>query len=374
MKSSRTRKLALATTALAAIVLAAQPASAQGLFNLLFGEPNQRHQNPQQEAVQPAPQPQPQRTQPASLPRVAGPSNYEYRPDALVRVDFSAIEIAAEDVRAELPSAGIQVASSEGVDPEIFGSVERLLESADEEALVSVEGAATLPVASARTAGDDGDEVSATSSEDADLASRVSAEIGQADEVAPGAEQALEGPGATDEPAEAVATPGALPTIEDAAPLEIAVDLAPVSVERAQALPEAEEVETAVETVTPVEDPLAASLRLTGPLLEELDAFELMTEKAVGDALVAHYSQHPDFIWVDSTGPNAASLQVLGFSLLPQATVSTPTTTASLRRVRVPARASLPISRWSCLPAPCATCVMSMAAGSIPTSCPAITT
>ena len=98
--------------------------SAQSLFQLLFGEPNQHQQRPTEQFVEPA---QPQRTQPASLPRVSGPSYYEYRPEALVPVDFSAIAVPVEEARAGPRATGVMVASADGIDPEIVASVERLI-------------------------------------------------------------------------------------------------------------------------------------------------------------------------------------------------------------------------------------------------------
>ena len=46
--------------------------------------------------------------------------------------------------------------------------------------------------------------------------------------------------------------------------------------------------------------------------LAGLSGFELQTEKKIAAAIVAYYSEHPDFIWVDQNGPNQRADEVLG--------------------------------------------------------------
>lgn len=297
MKCSRMKKLALATTALAALMAASQPASAQGLFQLLFGEPNQHQQRPAEQAAEP--QPQQQRTQPASLPRVAGPSYYEYRPDSLVRVDFSAIEVPVEEARSGQAATGLMVASSEGIDAQIVASVERLIavgEAQDTDELDAV-------TEQLETAAEDDNEIATGK------ATRTDEDGATTDVLAEEIEQAV----ASEQER------GTIPTVEDAFTLEATgartADVAqpthfPISDEDA-ASAEPDEAEALAVVVEPVEAAGPTPLRLSEALLDSLDAFELMTEKAVGEALVAHYSAHPDFIWVTDAGPSAAAMQAL---------------------------------------------------------------
>lgn len=302
MTSTRTKRLALATTALAALMAAAQPAAAQGLFNLLFGDPNQ--QRPAAQAVEPQaqPQPQPQRTQPASLPRVAGPSFYEYRPEALVRVDFSAIEVPVEEARAEPRAGGLMVASTEGLDAELLDSVDRLISSEQTE----TEDAAfeeSMPDDAPRSAFDPAAEGEGVPGQDAELT-----------EAADDGAKPLAEAEAAEDGLETAVRIEIVPTIENAVTLDVGANAAPASSERAT-IEEADRTTVASdgETLEAVEPPelTPAPLRLTETMLEQLDAFELMTEKAVRDAIVAHYSQHPDFIWVTESGLNDAAVQAL---------------------------------------------------------------
>jgi len=46
--------------------------------------------------------------------------------------------------------------------------------------------------------------------------------------------------------------------------------------------------------------------------LAGLSGFELQTEKKIAAAIVAYYSEHPGFIWVDQNGPNQRADEVLG--------------------------------------------------------------
>lgn len=304
MTSTRTKRLALATTALAALMVAGQPASAQGLFNLLFGDPNQQRAG--QQAVEPQPQAQPQRTQPASLPRVSGPSYYDYRPEALVRVDFSAIEIPVEEARAEPFASGLMVASTEGLDAEILGSVVRLtaLEEADLDAAAAEPGELAQ-----QEAQQPGLEAANEGEEEPGEATQLSEATGDEDA----------GPVAANENEAAesiVDTVQAVPTIENAVTLDTQ-HAAPASERTSVASRDAEDAASAaieiesLEVAEPEVEAAPAPLRLTETMLEQLDAFELLTEKAVRDAIVAHYSERPDFIWVTEAGPNEASMQAL---------------------------------------------------------------
>jgi L,D-transpeptidase YcbB len=303
MTSTRTKRLALATTALAALMVAAQPASAQGLFHLLFGDPNQQRAG--QQAVEPPPQPQPQRTQPASLPRVSGPSYYEYRPEALVRVDFSAIEVPVEEARAEPVASGLMVASAEGLDADILDSVDRLISVEDGEAeAAEAQPAESTPEDAAQTALEPGSDDEALSSEAASTAQP--ADNDRADPVAAGDVETLETAIDLAQEDEGV------PTIENAVTLDTrgAERASAASRETEDATSAATEIES-LQVAEPEMEAAPAPLRLTETVLEQLDAFELLTEKAVRDAIVAHYSERPDFIWVTEAGPNEAAMQAL---------------------------------------------------------------
>lgn len=95
MRNLTTRLAVLPVMAVAAsLALDAPAAHAQNIFDVLFGGNQNRHQRaqpPQRHVAPPprtqvAPQPEPPRRAP---PRVAGPQYYDYRPEALSRVDFS---------------------------------------------------------------------------------------------------------------------------------------------------------------------------------------------------------------------------------------------------------------------------------------------
>lgn len=346
MKSSRNRRLALATTALAAtMTIGVPPASAQGLLELLFGTPEQLHR-PAEPTQQQAPEPQ--RTQPASLPRVAGPSYYDYRADPLVRVDFAAIEIKIEEARAPYAS-GLMVASAEGIDPQIVASVERLAAEASEElaadegmdqaevvvvaedeevsapqaaAVPDVRDAAPLQVETAVAESDDAaEQVAETAQEVMPSDVGTAAQIAFEAEVEAAIEQA---DAAADEVSEIVEESAAsvAEMIEDgvedvagaaeeaAGAVETAVDdgvAAEVETVRQEISEEVEEVVEIIEEKEIAPEPM----RLTEATLEALQEFDLMTEKAVAEALVAHYSEHPDFIWVLDGVPSAAAVQAM---------------------------------------------------------------
>jgi L,D-transpeptidase YcbB len=299
MKSTRNRRLALVTTALAATMMIGAPqASAQSLFEALFGGGNQlnrHHGRPQ--PVQPQPEyVEPQRTQPVTLPRVSGPSYYDYRADALVRVDFSAIEVPVEEARAAIHPSGLLVASADGIDADIVSSVERLVIEEDEESVAEV---VSSP--------EDDEVVAAESPETSPSAEELAIVPDVADAVILEVEAAAaEIEKAIQEVQETAAeAPVARPqpvTIETAAPLELPTEVDTVL----------EEVATEIEQIAePVEEIVPQPMRLTVSMLEALEAFELLTEKAVSEALIAHYSEHADFIWVVDGAPSDAAAQAL---------------------------------------------------------------
>ncbi|MGY6709832.1 MAG: L,D-transpeptidase scaffold domain-containing protein [Rhizobiaceae bacterium] len=308
MKSSRTRNLALATTALAALMAASQPASAQSLFQLLFGEPNQHHQRPAEQVAEP----EPQRTQPASLPRVAGPSYYDYRPDALVQVDFSAIEVPIEEARIDDAVTGLMVASADGIDPEIVASVERLTavdETPDTDELEAV----GEEVQSQATDQDESEVVTDDSDPTEEALASQSEPVEGMDEVAEEASTDIE------LAVETVLEAAPVPSIEDAFTLDASGADTPVMAQPSDApllgeddvaVSQTDDAD-AVAEMAPAEEMAPLPLRLSEAMLDSLDAFELMTEKSVSDAMVAHYSEHPDFIWVTDSGPSDAAMQAL---------------------------------------------------------------
>jgi len=382
MKSSRTKRLALATTAVAALMAASQPASAQSLFQLLFGEPNQHQQRPTEQFVEPA---QPQRTQPASLPRVSGPSYYEYRPEALVPVDFSAIAVPVEEARAGPRATGVMVASADGIDPEIVASVERLIaegeaqdaaerESAEtprqgpaadddgsivaEDAIATDEAMATeqvvetvptmenaitlgvtdepAPVTDLPLQSDEGVASEDTVESEAQVAEQLEtpqavpegdSEIA-AEETGPTVERSDATDLVAEEPGEGVALEQAVetllesnsaPVIEEASTLDLADEPAAMTAQPAVSPPDDadlassdnDDAQAGTVVAEPVEEAAPEPLRLSEAMLASLGAFELLTEQAVSDAMVAHYSEHPDFIWVTDEGPSAAATQAL---------------------------------------------------------------
>jgi murein L,D-transpeptidase YcbB/YkuD len=285
----------MTTTALAALMMLGAPqASAQGLFDVLFGEGNQltrQHARPAPELVA---EPEPERTRPASLPRVAGPSFYEYRTDALVRVDFAAIELPVEEARLSIEPEGLLVASTEGFDAGIVTSAERVVResieqadetAANEEIVPTIEDAVVLDRATVALDGEQADaelavEPSGTDAEIDALVREVTREITGSDDAA--MDTAI-GQSSIDE----------LQPTDDAAAV----------VEAAE-----EEMSRTSEAVEP--DSLDIP-RLTASKLEALDAFELLAEKRVAEALIEHYSENPDFIWVADGAPSEAAAQAL---------------------------------------------------------------
>ena len=104
MKSTRTPLLLSAAAVAAFLTGSAEQASAQGLLEALFG--NKRSAPVVQEQVpQAAPRP------PAAPPRVTGPSYYNYKTDALVRIDFSTLRLPVAEEKASTNADGIDVRS-----------------------------------------------------------------------------------------------------------------------------------------------------------------------------------------------------------------------------------------------------------------------
>lgn len=254
MRLTRSRALAISTTAVVAMLAAgAPPASAQNLFERLFGNRERRVEREAPPPVQQAPAR-------AAPPRVTGPQYYTYKTDALVRVDFAAISPARPDGEASLQPAG--------VDTESVGST---VDATD----VSQEEAATAP----------------------------------GEQVAP-----QEATGEAGSPATA------LPRVQDAQLIGEAAATAPVPrVEDARLIGQG----TVTATLPKVEDAQmigqAAQAHAAQPLTDteiaSLQQFELLAEKDAAEAIVAHYSAVPEFIWVSDGRPNErarAALRTLG--------------------------------------------------------------
>ncbi|MCV0396658.1 MAG: L,D-transpeptidase family protein [Rhizobiaceae bacterium] len=71
------------------------PALSQNLFDMLFGGPVRRERSYPPQPRQPAP---PQRQRKVAAPKITGPSYYSYKPDALVKVDFSGLPSTTQAV------------------------------------------------------------------------------------------------------------------------------------------------------------------------------------------------------------------------------------------------------------------------------------
>ncbi|MBX9461478.1 MAG: L,D-transpeptidase family protein [Aquamicrobium sp.] len=273
MRLTRSRALAVSTTAIAAMLVAGAPsASAQNLFERLFGN---RERRVEREAPPPVVQQAPARPAP---PRVTGPQYYTYKTEALVRIDFAAIKPARLDEEAALGATGI--------DTESVGSTVAVSEAMPSEGVEEIG-------ANAETGG----EVS---------------------ENLPDAESAAGREPANDATSQATG----LPRVEDAQPIGEAAPQQPVSVPRVEdaqligqgtataATPKAEETQ-------PLEQAFEApaSQPLTDAEIASLQQVELLAEKEAADAIVAHYTAVPEFIWVSDGRPNErarAALRTLG--------------------------------------------------------------
>lgn len=109
MKSSRSPLLLSATAVITFWAVSAEQASAQGLLEALFG--NKRSAPVVQEQAPPA-APKP----PAAPPRVTGPGYYDYKVDALVRIDFSSIKLPTQNGAGATDQPQQQVAAQKALE------------------------------------------------------------------------------------------------------------------------------------------------------------------------------------------------------------------------------------------------------------------
>ena len=109
MKSSRSPLLLSATAVITFWAVSAEQASAQGLLEALFG--NKRSAPVVQEQAPPA-APKP----PATPPRVTGPRYYDYKVDALVRIDFSSINLPTQGGAGATDQPQQQVTAQKALD------------------------------------------------------------------------------------------------------------------------------------------------------------------------------------------------------------------------------------------------------------------
>ena len=109
MKSSRSPLLLSATAVITFWAVSAEHASAQGLLEALFG--NKRSAPVVQEQAPPA-APKP----PATPPRVTGPRYYDYKVDALVRIDFSSINLPTQGGAGATDQPQQQVTAQKALD------------------------------------------------------------------------------------------------------------------------------------------------------------------------------------------------------------------------------------------------------------------
>ena len=94
------------------------------------------------------------------------------------------------------------------------------------------------------------------------------------------------------------------PVIEEASTLDLADEPAAMTAQPAVSPPDDadlassdnDDAQAGTVVAEPVEEAAPEPLRLSEAMLASLGAFELLTEQAVSDAMVAHYSEHPDFI------------------------------------------------------------------------------
>jgi murein L,D-transpeptidase YcbB/YkuD len=270
MKSMHARRLALlSTVVVAGLAAGASGASAQTLLDVLFGNRERRVQRVMPpEAVAPPPREVPR----AAAPRVSGPQYYTYKTDPLVRVDFAAIAPATSDRRADADA---------GIDGGSVASVAMPVE----EPLVVVAQAST------------GADVLSDALVEGVVPDQAEIEEG-APETTVGAQDAAgQGPLADDPLADAL--------VEGVAeqPAEIA---APAAEEPATASPEPSIVPAPEEAVVaPEPQPLTAGT------VAALQEFELLAEQEAAEAIVAHYSAVPEFIWVAEGGVSERGREAL---------------------------------------------------------------
>ncbi|MEO3999873.1 L,D-transpeptidase family protein [Mesorhizobium sp. CAU 1732] len=268
MSLSRARILAISSTAIAALFAAdMQQASAQNLFERLFRNDRRVQQEmPPPVAVERA-APAPARRAP---PRITGPSYYTYKTDALVRVDFAAIKpdrthAAGLTAPVLLDNTPVSTTRAESaVDPE--RQVVQLQQPSVATDAISPETDRT------RVSGDLESVLNAASE---------AVEAAKADEIA--------------------ASETAIPRVEDAKP---------IGVDAAQTAAPLDMDEPPSATVA-----ASASQPLTDEQIASLQNHELLAEKEIADALVAHYSAVPELMWVSDGRANeqaAQALDVLG--------------------------------------------------------------
>ncbi|NRC55003.1 hypothetical protein [Neoaquamicrobium sediminum] len=214
MRLTRSRALAVSTTAIAAMLVAGAPsASAQNLFERLFGN---RERRVEREAPPPVVQQAPARPAP---PRVTGPQYYTYKTDALVRVDFAAIKPVRADEEAALEPTGI--------DNESVGSTVVAMEAAPSdgsEAIGAEVDTALDAVESVLEADPAAGESSTTATETTDVAESPSAALPRVEDaqlIGEAAKQAVSVPRVEDAQliGEGTAT-AEMPKVEDAPAME----------------------------------------------------------------------------------------------------------------------------------------------------------
>lgn len=257
MRLTRSKALAISTTAMVAILSGVPQAPAQTLMDMLRGNRVQREAPPQ--AMPPAAP-----VQRAAPPRVSGPSYYTYKTDALVRVDFAAITPERADDHAALPTPGID-SQSVGSTVLVAQAVSPVVTETDETVTPVQEEATPVETPAA-------EETAAEELDDADEDAAVQDVIERARSV-----------------------------LESTPDVGTAETLTPPAVEETQP------GETVAETPAP--EPL------TDEQIAALQQFELMAEKEAADAIVAHYTASPEYIWVSAGALNddaRAALRVLG--------------------------------------------------------------
>lgn len=301
MRSTRSLALAISTAALLAAMTpgTVRQASAETLFEFLF------NRQPRREAP-----PEPAPVKRAAPPRIKGPSYYTYKTDPLVRVDFAAIEPHRDrEAALTLPQAGqgtgeVQVAQLDDAavtsDATTGDVLDDKLPKGEAAAPAATEPAAeTAPGAAQAQPGVAGEKVVEESSQSPAPSQAVTAaETG--DDMKPARENPVAAGTVETEPAPAAAEVETAPA--DAAPAE-AAQTSPVKKEPAPAVADEKPAgeESAPATVAE-EEP--APQPLTDAQIAGLQEFELLAEKEAAEAIVAHYSAVPEFIWVSDGAPN----------------------------------------------------------------------
>lgn len=267
MPLSRARILAISSTAIAALFAAdMQQASAQNLFERLFGNDRRVQQEMPPPVAERRAAPAPARRAP---PRISGPSYYSYKTDALVRVDFAAIKpdrTHAVGLSAPVELDNTPVSTTRAENAPAADEPERQLVQLQQPGV-------TTDAVSSET---DGTRVSGDLESVLNAASEA-VEAAKADEIA--------------------ASETAIPRVEDAKP---------IGVDAANAIAPSETDEPpAVTAEAPAAQPLSDEQ------IASLQNHELLAEKEIADALVAHYSAVPELMWVTDGRANAQAAQAL---------------------------------------------------------------